>query len=115
MDHEIQELKAEIADLKKVIEANDDFSSGILSALFAILPFLVRDHPDAMKIRDILLASAQRYEELSLNPDALEELEPNRGVYEAQKMLYGKLAQLGSFGEEERQKVLSAYEQKIKK
>jgi hypothetical protein len=92
MSDEIQKLRQEVAELREELERADDWSSGVLSALMTILPFLLRDHPRAEQVRDLLKSKADRYEQLERGVDDESQDELSLAAYEPAKMLYHLLA-----------------------
>lgn len=115
MNNEIQKLQAEITDLKKKLDETDDFAGGVLKVLITILPFLIRDHPESLKIRDLLKSSSDCYEKLLSNSEKSTFDGVNTGVYEPSKMLYKNLALLGVWGEKDQKEVEASFERLLKK
>jgi hypothetical protein len=89
--NEIESLRLEVAELRRQISATDDWANGIQQALVVVLPFLLRGHPEAGKVGDLLRKSSERYDELIAHPDKEDAAE----LHEAGKMLYRQLAILG--------------------
>lgn len=62
MKQELVALRREVEQLRKDLDAAEDWATGIQQLLIAVLPFLLRDHPNAEKVRDLLRPKAERYE-----------------------------------------------------
>lgn len=92
---EIELLRQEIAALRQKVSETDDWASGIQQALIAVLPFLLRGHPDVGKIEGVLRHYSERYDELLADPLQAETPDATAGVYEAGAALYRQLAILG--------------------
>lgn len=89
-------LRQELVRLRAEIDAVDDWSNGVFMLLIEVLPQLLRDHPNASKVRDSLKRSAERYDLLLAHPEHAEDGGP-AGLYEARKMAYRLLALTGVF------------------
>lgn len=87
-------LRREIAELRQRIEEVDSWANGLHNALSAVLPFLLRGHPEAGKVAGLLRSASERYDLLSARPELAESPEELVGL-EASKMLYRQLAILG--------------------
>lgn len=92
--NEIESLRQEVAELRRQIDEVDDWANGIQRVLVTVLPFLLRGHPDAGKVEDLLRDHSERYDELSEHPERASKDEP-AALHEAGKMLYRQLAILG--------------------
>lgn len=88
------EFRQEVARLRAELNAADVWANGIQLMLVQILPHLLRNHPNVVKVQQSLQFSDARYEELLTHPERAEEGE-SAGQYEAGKMLYRQLAILG--------------------
>lgn len=94
MSDEIQQLKEEIAALRRTIDETDDWASGFFLVLVQVLPFLLRNHPEIDKIHGVMKEAHDLYGELLAHPERDTEGVP-AARYEAVKMLYQQLALLG--------------------
>jgi hypothetical protein len=88
---EIQQAQQPL--LEKIDEV-DAWATSVFYALNQILPVLLRDHPKAEQIQQILQRRDDRYEELLENPERAGEGE-SAELYEVCKMLNRQMAQLG--------------------
>lgn len=91
MGDETELLRREIAQLREQIDAVDDWANGLHLVLVQVLPHLLRGHPEAGKVKQLLQASAQRYEELLVHPERAHEPDEKAALLEASKMLYRQL------------------------
>lgn len=91
---EIESLQREVAELRRQIDEVDDWANGIQHVLVAVLPFLLRGHPEAGKVEGLLRRHSDRFEELTAHPGRAEGDETVH-LHEAGKMLYWQLAVLG--------------------
>ncbi len=91
---EIELLRQEVAVLRQQIDEVDDWANGIQHALIAVLPFLLRGHPEVSKVEGLLRSRSERYAELLAHPERAEGDETAL-LHEAPKMLYWQLAVLG--------------------
>ena len=94
---EIELLRQEVAELRGQIDEVDNWASGIQQVLVAVLPFLLRGHPEAGKVAGLLRHHSERFEELQNHPERAENEDETAGLYEAGKMLYWQLAILGAW------------------
>jgi len=92
---EIDSLRQEIAVLRRQVDETDDWANGIQQVLVAVLPFLLRGHPEVEKVEGLLRHYADRYEELLAHPERAEDRHDTPEKQEAGKMLYWQLAVLG--------------------
>lgn len=92
INQEIAALRQEVAQLRAQIEVTDDWASSVYTVLLLVLPSLLRGHPQAEKVRDLLHAQAQGFEELQAHPEHEGELNGKASLREAGKMLYYQLA-----------------------
>lgn len=95
MSDEIQKLRQEIAELRQQLEYTDDWAGGVQNVLRYVLPLLLRGHPEIAKVRDLLKADSDRYEELELHPERATVDDLPLATYEPAKMLYQQMALLG--------------------
>jgi len=93
-DHAIEALRREVAQLRNELAAEVDWANGIHHLLLAVLPSLLRGHPEVEKVRGVLAAAAKKYDELLAHPHRARPDE-RLGLYEAKKSAYRALAQLG--------------------
>lgn len=93
--NETESLRQEISELRTKLAELDDWTNGIQMALVAVLPFLLRGHPEAAKAQDVLQAADQRYEELLAHPERAESADETATLYESRKMLNRLLALTG--------------------
>lgn len=93
--NEIESLRQEVAALRQQISETDDWANGIHKTLSAVLPFLLRGHPEASKVEGLLRYHSERYDELLANPQRAENSDETAALYEEGKMLYRQLAILG--------------------
>lgn len=100
LKEEIAALREQIALLKQEIDSVDDWANGIQLSLIALLPFLLRGHPEANKAETTLRGLRDRYLALVNRPSRDEPAER----YEAAKMLYEELSLLGAWRQPVRQK-----------
>ena len=94
MDDEIRKLRQEVAALRKQIDETDDWANGIQMSLLQVLPLLLRGHPEAGKVQQMLEQCVARYEELKAHPRRGGKDE-TPALYESRKMLYRQLASRG--------------------
>jgi hypothetical protein len=87
-------MQAQLTRLQQQIEETDQWATGVFLALQAVLPFLLRDHPQVNKMQALLAGMDRRYEELLAHPECAENKDETAGNYEAPKMLYRQLALL---------------------
>jgi len=92
------ELRLEVVRIRQLISEvstegrlNDAWAYGIYEALKEPLAYLLRGHPDAAKVGEILRIFVRRHEQLERNPD-LAEPDEYQEVYEAGKMFYTRCA-----------------------
>ena len=90
-----QALRQEIVELRARIEAVDDWAAGVHRVLADVLPFLLRGHPEAAKVHQLLQQAERRYEELSAHPDQSEGPGETADLYEPAKLLNRQLALQG--------------------
>lgn len=90
-----QTLRQEIAELRARIEATDDWAAGVHRVLVDVLPFLLRGHPEAAKVHQLLLQAERRYEELKAHPEQSEGPGETADLYEPSKLLNRQLALQG--------------------
>jgi len=123
LKQDIAELRQQIAELHEYTEAlhhdlvraheliaentlesakNDAWAYGIYEALKEPLAYLLRGHPDAAKVGEILRIFVRRYEQLERNPD-LAEPDEYQEVYEAGKMFYTRCAWAGIWPDVDKQ------------
>ncbi|WP_156816078.1 hypothetical protein [Brachymonas chironomi] len=86
-----EKLRQEIAALRAEIDEVDNWASGLLMALVEVLPALLRGHPQAGQVADLLQADAERFEELRKQSRKRRDGE-TAALYEPRKMLYHLLA-----------------------
>jgi len=94
INQEIAALRQEVAALRAQVAATDDWANGIHQALVAVLPFLLRGHPQAGVVQRLLASHDQRYE-LLLDQPALAEPDETAGQHESPMMLHRQLGHLG--------------------
>lgn len=90
-------LVHEVAELRARIEEVDDFAGSLLAALFAVLPALLKGHPQAAAVEALLRDQAERFAELTQHPERESADMGTAGSYEAGKVLYGVLAVSGTW------------------
>ena len=93
--NEVESLRREVAELRRKIDATDDWANGIQHVLVAVLPFLLRGHPDAGKVESLLRHHSERFQALTAHPERVESPDETAALHEAGKMLYWQLAVLG--------------------
>jgi hypothetical protein len=93
LKEEIAELRSQIALLKQEIDSVDDWANGIQLSLIALLPFLLRGHPEVSRAEMTLRGLRDRYLALTDRPSRDEPA----ARYEAAKMLYEELSLLGAW------------------
>lgn len=94
MNEEVEALRLAVERLREELTATDEWANGVQHLLLAVLPFLLRGHPEAGKVRDLLASATARYEELLAHPHRASPGEA-LGRYEAKKIAYRTLALLG--------------------
>lgn len=94
---EIAALRQEVAQLQAQIDATDDWASSVYAVLRLVLPCLLRDHPQAEKVRDLLQSQARRFEDLQAHPELEGEENGKASLLEAGHKLYHQLALLGTW------------------
>lgn len=102
MADEIQKLKQEVAELKTQLEITDDWASGLSELLTMVLPSLLRGHPEAEKVRDLLKKSHDRYVRLQNDPQSRTDDDLPLAALEPAKLLYRRFALLGVWPEVDR-------------
>ena len=70
--NEVESLRREVAELRRKIDATDDWANGIQHVLVAVLPFLLRGHPDAGKVESLLRHHSERFQALTAHPERVE-------------------------------------------
>lgn len=91
-------LSNEIETLRAQIETNDKWAYSLYLALEAILPFLLRGHPNAGAIRQRLEQIANHYEALEAHPETAIDGDCS-DLHQAGKMLFHRLSMLGVWPE----------------
>lgn len=91
---EIAALRQEVAQLRAQVEATDDWASSVYVALELVLPYLLRDHPQVEKVRNLLQGQARGFEELQAHPEREGDTYGKASRHEAGKLLYHQLALL---------------------
>lgn len=91
---EIAALRQEVAQLRAQVEATDDWASSVYAVLHLVLPSLLRGHPQAEKVRDLLQSQAHMFEELLAHPQREGEERGKASLREAGHRLYYQLAML---------------------
>lgn len=91
---EIVALRQELAQLRAQVEATDDWASSVYVALELVLPYLLRDHPQVAKVRNLLQGQARGFEDLQAHPEREGGTHGKASLHEAGKMLYYQLALL---------------------
>lgn len=94
INRELAALRQEVAALRVEVAATDDWATSVFVALETVLPFLLRGHPQVHKMRDLLQAQAQSFEDLSAHPKKQGDVHGYASRMEAGKMLYQQLALL---------------------
>ena len=95
--NEIESLRQEVAELRRQIAEVDDWASGIQLALVKVLPFLLRNHPEAGKVEGLLRRHSERFEDLTAHPERAENADETAELHKAGKMLYWQLALAGAW------------------
>ena len=102
-------VQEELRQLRQQLQEAEDWATGVHRALEAVLPFLLRGHPQATQAQAVLASMDRRFEELRRHPDRAEPDE-RPTLHEPGKMLYRQLALLGVWPDidprEEAQRVL---------
>lgn len=94
----------------------DDWAGGVHNILITVFPFLLRDHPQVEKVRDLLRSKSDTYERLEQNPASATEYDLPLAAYEPGKMLYRLLALHGVWpGVDAKESVQQALERARKK
>lgn len=93
--NEVESLRQEVAELRQQIDGVDDWANGIQQVLVGVLPFLLRGHPEAGKVEELLRNCSDRYDRLLEQPELAESLQDSPEMLEAGKILYWQLAILG--------------------
>ena len=91
---EVAALRQEVAQLRAQVEATDDWASSVYVALELVLPYLLRDHPQVEKVRNLLQGQARWFEDLQAHPGREGDILGKASLHEAGKMLYYQLALL---------------------
>lgn len=95
MQKELDALRREVAQLRREIDATDDWANGIQHLLISVLPHLLRGHPEVEKVHGLLRSAAERYEAQQAKPPRRGKALQHWRQLEARKMAYHLFALLG--------------------
>lgn len=88
-------LREELDRLHARVEELEDWSYGLLVGVLAVLPPLLRGHPQVEQAHQVLQKADARYEELLLHPERAEDPQETPARLEPQKMLNRLLGAVG--------------------